>query len=210
MKSPWKRLWHLLAEPAVAGNTLPVADSSQGTRRSPYRRRTRAVPEQTETFFIPRSVIEATSDTMRRFGRERRECYVWWGGYFSSDGSAQVLTAIYPDMPTDYGRIRLGREEFGTLQRELRQLDQALIVELHTHPPGAGGQNAVDAAHAAAPYAGFISIVVPEFGFVDLVDLTCCYVYEYVSKNEWCELDPSEVSKRFVVDDTARCVRFDE
>ena len=30
--------------------------------------------------------------------------------------------------------------------------DQVLIAELHTHPPGAGGQNEVVAAYDAVPY----------------------------------------------------------
>ena len=49
--------------------------------------------------------------------------------------------------------------------------DQVLIAELHSHPPGAGGQNAVDAANGATTYPGFLTIVVPNFAnplFYDL------------------------------------------
>jgi hypothetical protein len=118
---------------------------------------------------------------MWRFGREDRECYVWWGGYFTSDGDAQVLTAVYPEIPTTRGRVHLGLDALTMLHRELRVLDQVLLVELHSHPPGAGGQNEVDAAHPAATYAGFISIVVPDFADPSFHDLRRTYVTSTLS-----------------------------
>src|SRR5206468_3948680 len=108
---------------------------------------------------------------MRRFGREQRECYAWWGGSFTLAGDAYVATAYCPDVRTDYGRIQLDARDFAALHADLRARDQVLIAELHTHPPGAGGQNEVDAAHPAATYAGFLTIVVPDFAYPHLYDL---------------------------------------
>jgi len=144
---------------------------------------------------------------MRQFGKEKRECYVWWGGYFTSDGDAQVVTALCPNIPSKFGCIRLGIKELTLLHSRLRTLDQVLLVELHTHPPGAGGQNSVDAAHPAAPYRGFVSVVVPNFAFPQFYDLRKTHVYEYLDSGEWRQLEPREVQGRFVVEEGFMSVR---
>jgi hypothetical protein len=168
------------------------------------------VPESIGRYYVPLPVLEVTNRVMQRFGREHRECYVWWGGYFTGSGDGQVVTAICPDIPTSYGRIHLGMREISTLHSQLRALDQVLLVELHSHPPGAGGQNDVDAAHPAAPYRGFISIVVPNFAQPCLYDLRQTYVYEYSRANEWRELDSAEIARRFVVEEAFVPVPADE
>lgn len=166
------------------------------------RRRQQGVPEYIRKFFIPTAILEATSRIMGRFGYEKRECYVWWGGYFNSDGVAHVLTAYSPIINTSYGRVHLQNQDLVAMHQELRNRDQLLIAELHTHPPGAGGQNEVDAAHPAAPYPGFISIVVPNFAHPRFDDLTEAFVYEYIKENRWRTLDSSEIRKRFVIEDS--------
>ena len=170
-------------------------------------RRQRQVPDRIDRYYVPLGVIEAADRAMRRFGREGRECYVWWGGYFASEGLAQVVTAVCPEVSTDFGRIHLGLRELGALHLELRALDQVLLVELHTHPPGAGGQNEVDAAHPAVTYPGFISIVVPDFATPRFHDLRQTYVYEYGTGGVWRQLDREEIGRRFVVEPQFRGVR---
>ena len=174
--------------------TPPYRPAPAGRRRTP-------IPDRIGRICVPLGVLESTSHIMRAFGDQQRECYVWWGGYFTPSGDAQVLTAYCPDVPTDYGRIHLRREHFQSMHGALRERDQVLITELHTHPPGAGGQNEVDAAHAAAPYPGFITIVVPNFAEPHLHDLRCCHVYEYLQQNDWLEFDAAAIGAKFVIEE---------
>ena len=162
-------------------------------------RRRRPLPDQIKQIFVPLSVLRETSRVMRRFGRENRECYAWWGGYYSQD-EAQVQTAIWPEFETDFGRIHLTNRQLGVLNAKLRQLDQILLVELHTHPPGGNGQNEVDAANPAATYPGFMSIVVPDFASPHLWDLRDSYVYEYIQNDRWRHLSRDEIGKKFVIE----------
>lgn len=186
------------AGPTVKVPPLCILERAHTTRRAA------GVPDPGCLLFIPFAVIQETVQVMQRFGREKRECYVWWGGYRQpGQSSAQIVTTIYPDVDTEYGRIHLAQQDLSVLQERLRKLDQVLLVELHTHPPMAGGQNEVDAAHPAAPYSGFISVVVPDFGFVNLADLRDSHVYEYIAENRWRTLDRLEIAERFVVDPTA-------
>jgi hypothetical protein len=165
-------------------------------------RRTRPIPDRIERYYLPLSVIEATDRVMRRFGKEKRECYVWWAGYFSAADEGQIVTALCPEIRTEYGHIRLGTAELTLLHSRLRELDQVLLAELHTHPPGAGGQNEVDASHSAATYPGFISIVVPDFALPRLYDLRESYVYEYLGSGEWHGLGREEIRDRFIVEES--------
>lgn len=180
-----------------------------GTR--PYRspsanRRRRPIPDRIPHYYVPLSVICATDRFMRRFAQEQRECYVWWGGYFTADGFAQVLTALCPEVETSFGRVHLSLSDLSALHAELRNLDQILLVELHTHPPGAGGQNEVDAAHPATTYAGFISIVVPDFASPRFYDLRNTYVYEYLGAGRWRQLTSDEIQARFTIEEQLRRV----
>lgn len=171
-------------------------ESPTGTRRR------RSIPDNVRRYFVPLSVMEATDRLMRKFGLEERECYVWWGGYFTSEGEGQVLTALCPDIPSSYGRIHLRTPELIALHNRLREIDQVLLAELHTHPPGAGGQNEVDASYPAATYPGFISIVVPDFAVPRFYDLRESYVYEYQGSGSWRELGRDEIVARFVIEET--------
>ena len=163
------------------------------------KRRTQIVPQQICRWFVSESVLRATETMMQRFADEERECYVWWSGSFDCHGNAQILTALGAEIPTSFGRVELIHNSLLKLHENLRALDQVLLVELHTHPPGAGGQNSVDAAHPAATYRGFISIVVPNFCRNGL-KLEESHVYEYMARNEWRQLRTSEVRNCFVVE----------
>jgi hypothetical protein len=185
---------------------LPYPKAAPYKGRSGIRRRV-SVPTHPGHVYVPLPVLDATSRVMRRFGEERRECYVWWGGSFNSAGDAQVATMYCPDIPTDFGRIELDRHDLAALHAELRARDQVLLVELHTHPPGAGGQNEVDAAHPAATYAGFLTIVVPDFAYPYLHDLRRCYVYAYTGQGQWNELAPADIEAKFTVEEHSVMVR---
>lgn len=165
------------------------------------------MPDNIGQIYLPLPVLEATSRVMRQWGDEGRECYVWWGGYFQPNGAAQVVTALWPDVATEYGRIHLGQRDLLALHEKLRVLDLVLTVELHTHPPLAGGQNDVDAANASASYNGFISIVVPDFAAPRFHDIRSAYVYEYRGGGRWHELDREEIGRKFVIEEAVHRVQ---
>ena len=183
-----------MPHPAIFPVLRPYPSQAGGRRR-------RRIPQPITRFHIPLAVLEATSHAMQRYGRERREYYVWWGGYFTSDGDGQVVTAFCPEARTTFGSIHLSNRQLVVLHTQLRDLDQVLLLELHTHPPGAGGQNEVDAANPATTYLGFVSIVVPNFAFSRFHDLRKAYVYEYRGSGRWHELRGPEIAERFLIEE---------
>ena len=49
---------------------------------------------------------------------------------------------------------------------------------------------------------GFLSIVIPNFGFVDMMDVANWKVYQYLSKGKWIEFSREKLSQKIVIDES--------
>lgn len=99
-----------------------------------------------------------------------------WHGEITSETTARVLTA-------------------------LDERDLVPIVQLHSHPRQAF-LSETDAIRPLVAVPGFISVVIPDFGFVDLADIGFWSAHEYRSCGQWRELDRRERARRFIIDDS--------
>ena len=152
--------------------------------------------------YLPKNVIKDTDNVFKKFGNRNAEGYAWWAGYIINEVEAQICTVIYPNVETQYGRVHLDRKLLSSMYKKLIELDQILLVELHTHPPRAGGQNDVDAANAAVYYKGFKSVVVPNFGLPKFQSLLNCHVYEYQENGVWRKMNRSEIASKIKIEET--------
>ena len=75
------------------------------------------------------------------------------------------------------------------------------LLQLHTHPSRAF-LSETDAIRPVVAVPGFISVVIPDFGFVDLADVTLWSAHEFVAPRQWRGLRTEECQRRFVVDDS--------
>ncbi len=58
----------------------------------------------------------------------------------------------------------------------------------------------IDAERPLVATPGFLSIIIPSFGFVDLADVDVWRAYEFHGRNNWRELDLAERRRRLIVD----------
>lgn len=165
-------------------------------------RRQCVITQSIYRYFISLHVMKTTNDYMQKHRRLKTECFVFWGGYLINNDTAQIVSIYYPKIITTYGRIYLSNKDVTLLNRSLLKHDHLLLVELHTHPPNARGQNSVDASNALCYHQGFISIVVPDFGYPIFYDLRKCYIYEYKNKGLWKQLSFKEIEERFIIEDS--------
>jgi len=174
---------------------------------SPYRkegteRRKHVITQSIYRYYIPLNIMKATDSYMSSHRKHETECFLFWGGYLLGRSEAQIVTLYYPKVITNYGRVYLSNKDITLLNQSLREHDQLLLIELHTHPYGTGGQNTVDASNALSYHNGFITIVVPDFGYPHFYDLRKCYIYEYQNKGLWQELEPDQIEDRFIIEDS--------
>jgi len=83
----------------------------------------------------------------------------------------------------------------------LCQLSRSGQDRLHSHPRAAF-LSETDAIRPLVAVPGFLSIVIPNFGFVDLMDVGVWSAHEFRGGHRWRELDRNERSRRFVIDDS--------
>lgn len=165
-------------------------------------RRKHLITTPIRRYYVPLNILEISNKYICEHRRRKEECFIFWGGYLVDNCDAQIITVYYPKAIVSYGRIHLNTRDITLLNLALRKNDQLLLVELHSHPPGADGQNKFDAKNALCYHPGFITIVVPDFGYPYFYDLRKCYVYEYVKAGKWYELKSKEIEDKFIVEDT--------
>lgn len=127
------------------------------------------------TLMVPVEVWRRTLDIVRAYGAERSEALVFWGGVVS--GEVLQVTGVYlPSHQPQGGCVRLTSEESRWLLRRLRDRDEKLLAQAHSHP-GDAFHSGGDDRGAASFHAGYLSVVVPRFGH-DVIGVEECEVLE--------------------------------
>lgn len=128
-------------------------------------------------------------------GHRGSEGLVYLAGVPAAD--ELVVTAVFRLRHAPQGdRVAPTRQEVRWLLSTLRQRDEKLVAQLHTHRHGAR-HSPGDDRMATSFHDGFLSIVAPNFAIgVDSIDQ--CIVHEYRS-GSFRVLSVGEVTKRFIV-----------
>ncbi|HUE60676.1 MAG TPA: hypothetical protein VMO88_13940 [Acidimicrobiales bacterium] len=150
--------------------------------------------------FIPSLVLDHTELVMRQAGVHGDEGFAVWAGTLSG-GDAHMATLV---IPRRSGRPTHGEVSADTTANVLRALDErdlVPIMQLHSHPHQAFLSDE-DAIRPLVAVPGFISVVIPNFGFVDLADVSLWSAHEYGGPNRWREWDDAEKRRRFIIDDS--------
>jgi proteasome lid subunit RPN8/RPN11 len=148
---------------------------------------------------LPSLVIDQTEAMLRRHGLGGEEGIGIWAGTLAG-GDGFVSTLVLPSV-TGHGRHHgeISEETMASAIAALDRADLVAIAQVHSHPRGAY-LSEVDAERPALAVPGFISIVVPEFGFVDVADVSRWAAYEFLGGGDWQELNAGERAERLIVD----------
>lgn len=151
---------------------------------------------------IPSGIWTAALDEVRRYsslrsqeGKRGSEGLVYFGGVPSTH--AVVVTSLYRLSHSPQGDcVKPTSDEVRWLLSTLRQRDEKLVAQLHTHRHSAH-HSAGDNAMATSFHDGFMSIVAPGFA-VNVDEIAQCIVHEYQSGN-FRTLSLEETNQRFIV-----------
>jgi hypothetical protein len=149
--------------------------------------------------FVPSLVLDHTELMLRQRGTAGEEGFGVWAGTLAGR-DAFVSTLVIPrieDANRFHGNI--SNETTGAVLDELDLLDLVPLVQIHSHPRDAF-LSPVDAQRPIVAVKGFLSVVIPSFGFIDLADVSLWRAYEFRSRENWLELDEAERVRRLIVD----------
>ncbi len=146
------------------------------------------------TVCVPAEQWLRTIATAREYGKNNSEALILWGGVVS--GKDVVVTGLYIPQHSAQGyRVALNSDESRWLIRQLRERDEKLLAQVHSHPCEAF-HSAGDDERAASFHAGYISIVIPRFGR-RVARPTDCAIFEY-DGSRFIQLKRAEVASRIV------------
>jgi len=149
--------------------------------------------------FVPSLVLDHTELMLRQHGAAGDEGFGVWAGTLSG-GDAFVSTLVVPHVETSGGyHGEISPETAAMVFEQLDTLDLVPIAQIHSHPRDAFLSH-VDAQRPFVGVRGFLSIIVPSFGFVDLADVSLWRVYEFERRERWRELVRGERQRRLIID----------
>lgn len=185
------------AQPTPPLTTVRAATAQPGQLRSFGRRE---IEFSFDRVFVPSLLVDHTELVIRQAGVHGAEGFVVWAGTLAG-GHAHVCSLVIPraTIGQTHGEISVG-----TTARVLEALDGRDLVpvlQVHTHPAGAF-LSATDAVRPLVAIPGFISVVIPDFGFVNLTDVSLWSAHEFISPRRWHELEPEERKQRFIFEDS--------
>lgn len=177
-----------LSHLAIASLTFPIP-------RISHRRRVDFTP--IDSLVVPSSCVDITALLCRQSGQAGQERFVVWAGVLVGT-SGFVSTVLAPSEGNGSGWIT--PESSARSHDALARRDLVPLVQLHSHP-GRAYLSSVDRESPFFMCRGFLSVVVPNFGFVDMRDSRTWKVFRYESPRAWTELTPEEVERLIIVDD---------
>lgn len=150
--------------------------------------------------FIPSLVIDHTELVLRQGGVHGDEDFAVWAGTLTG-GDAHVATLVIPRASGSSTHGEISADTTANVLNALDERDLVPIMQLHSHPRRAF-LSEEDAIRPLVAVPGFISVVIPSFGFVDLADVGLWSAHEYGGPDGWRELDDDERRRRFIIDDS--------
>lgn len=149
---------------------------------------------------MPSLVIDHSELILRQAGSCGEEGFVVWAGSLAG-GDAFVSSVVVPKLSAGAVHGEVSAETTAHLLDALDERDLVPIAQLHTHPRTAFLSD-TDAIRPIVAIPGFLSVVIPGFGFVDLADVRTWSAHEFEGAGRWHELTDDERLRRFIVDDS--------
>ena len=138
---------------------------------------------------LPRPVLEGSFRQLRECGAGRAECVLYWCA--SLDQPDLLARAVHPVHRAGHGGYEVDPDWVTPFFLELRRTREAVRVQVHTHPHGAG-HSRTDDQYALVPATGFLSLVIPCFA-AGPVGFAGAVLVQLQPDGTWGPADPEEV-----------------
>jgi hypothetical protein len=145
---------------------------------------------------IPKRIIEETLGFLRSQGRRGHEGVILWPARLE-ENFCTVAECLIPRQITSRLMYRIPDDEVFRIIEYIAGKNLVIPIQVHSHPREAF-HSETDDERAFVQHTNGISIVVPDFGNIDLEQFFgMIVVYSLVEGALWRELRHSEISDRF-------------
>jgi hypothetical protein len=150
--------------------------------------------------YVPSLLLDYSLLFLRQAGARGEELFlVWAGTLFGS--TAVVSSVVVPKAASGALHGEIPPDIAGRVFESLDSRDLVALAQVHSHPARAFLSH-IDEERPLFALRGFLSIIVPDFGFVDIDALSDWGVYEYQAKRSWREFNTEEKRDLLVADDS--------
>jgi hypothetical protein len=153
---------------------------------------------------IPLYVQEQTIAHIRECGSNNEEGFVAWSGVWHNS-KLIVKSAIVPidNYTKHYASMRFSDEIIESVADSILAKGEILIAQVHSHPFEAF-HSITDNRYPLIHRRGFYSLVIPYFGKWGFDNFNVFKIFEYLEDNNWIELLPTVIKKRFILEAKGR------
>lgn len=146
--------------------------------------------------FVSKEILDKTFEFLQNLGEQELEAHALWIGK-EEDGSFKIKDVVIPKQKNGVIEFEVESEEVHHINVMINKKGLQLIAQIHTHPSIAFHSDTDDKG-AILYLPGSLSIVIPNFGFIDKKDTDQWKVYCF-DGNEWESVDKEEVEKLFKI-----------
>ena len=149
-----------------------------------------------EKITIPSKVLEKTFEFLQHNGSEGNESHAIFVGT-KSENTFTISNVWFPEQLVSPASYEVSEEEEFRINVELNNQKLTTIAQIHTHP-GIAFHSEIDNKWPSIALPGSLSIVIPDFGFVDKENLELWEVFQYDGKG-WRHMSKKEVNETFQI-----------
>lgn len=145
---------------------------------------------------ITKSILNSTFEFLQKYGQEDLESHALWVGQ-KTDTVFRVSDVWFPKQTNTPISYEVPEEEEFRINKKLNNESLILMCQIHTHPGDAFHSNTDDEGSALV-LPGSLSIVIPDYGFIQKDDFSRWEVYIF-DGTHWCRLRRKEVDELFQI-----------
>jgi hypothetical protein len=143
---------------------------------------------------IPRNILVSTFDFLQECGMASLESHALWVGEDKED-IFYVSDVWFPEQLNSSISYEVPEEEEFRINRKLNEMKLTIISQVHTHP-GSAFHSSIDDEGSELALPGSLSVVIPNFGFIQSDNLDEWEVYRYTG-TLWKHVSKNEVRRLF-------------
>ncbi len=145
---------------------------------------------------ITKSILNSTFEFLQEYGQRDLESHALWVGG-KTNTVFRVSEVWFPKQTNTPISYEVSEEEEFRINKKLNDESLMVMCQIHTHPSFAF-HSYTDDEGSALVLPGSLSIVIPDYGFIQKDDCSMWEVYVF-DGTHWCHLRRVEVNELFQI-----------